>query len=93
MLCLTSASLKPVLDMLQPVPWHYGLQWPSMQVFTDSLVCVTEMFCRQCAGLVDEGDVVYEALLPSGPLTTLVLKYVWALWEDPVDVSFSPIPH
>ena len=29
---------------------------------------------------------MYEALLPSGPLISSVLQYVWALWEDPIDV-------
>lgn len=37
-----------------------------------------------------EGDGVYETLLPSGHVINSVLQYVWALWEDPVDVSSYP---
>lgn len=44
--------------------------------------------CRQCAVIVSEGDSVYEALLPSSHIINSVLQYVWALWEDPVDVSY-----
>ena len=39
--------------------------------------------------MVTKGDGVYEMLLPSGHAITVVLQYVWALWEDPVDVSSS----
>ena len=42
---------------------------------------------RQCASDICEGNNIYEALLPSGPSINLVLKKVWTLWEDPVDVS------
>ena len=42
---------------------------------------------RQCAGIVAEGDDMFEALLPSGHVISSVLRYVWVLWEDPIDVS------
>ena len=56
-------------------------------------VCVCVCVFRQCAGVIEEGDCVYKALLPSGHVIRTVLKYVWALWEDPVDVSnYSLMP-
>ena len=64
-------------------------------MFEITLVYLYQVFCheivysRQCAGLLIEGDGVYETLLPSGPLISLVLRNVWTLWEDPVDVSFT----
>lgn len=51
-------------------------------------MCYTVL--RQCVSIGSEGDGIYEALLPSSPIINTVLQYVWALWEDPVDVSLSP---
>ena len=44
-------------------------------------------FHRECPGISEENDIVWMSLLPSGHIVNTVLQYVWALWEDPVDVS------
>ena len=52
--------------------------------------CASDSHYRQCVGMVVKEDGVYEALLPSGHVISSVLQYVWALWEDPIDVSTYP---
>ena len=41
----------------------------------------------------ETGSVSHALLPPSGEIILELLRYIWSLWEDPVDVSYNCNSH
>ena len=99
---LFTGSRRPRIDTLPLAPCAYGPVLPSKWLRLFSLMALPPLVYhfRECVVCEGVKVTVVESLNPTGHLVQKLLRYIWLLWEDPVEVpnytiinpSLSPAP-